>query len=110
MFDLAGAAPSNANAQPWHVEVVSGVARDNLAEALVSAGRAGRRTVDFPYSEDIYTPAHQRRRAAPPRSTPRSVSAATPTICVPPTTPRVSASMTRLTSRSCTRRTRATRD
>ncbi|WP_182905090.1 nitroreductase [Microbispora sp. H13382] len=64
IFDLAGAAPSNANAQPWHVEVVSGVARDNLAEALVSADRAGRRTVDFPYSEGIYTPVHQRRRAA----------------------------------------------
>ncbi|WP_307868585.1 nitroreductase [Umezawaea beigongshangensis] len=64
VFDLAGAAPSNSNAQPWQVEVVSGTARDELAEALVAAHRAGRRTVDFPYSEDIYSPAHQRRREA----------------------------------------------
>jgi len=64
VFDLAGAAPSNANAQPWQVEVVSGSARDKLAEALVAAHRADRRTVDFPYSEDIYSPVHQRRRSA----------------------------------------------
>lgn len=64
IFGLAGAAPSNSNAQPWQVEVVSGVARDNLAEALAAAHRAGRHTVDFPYSEDIYSPVHQRRRAA----------------------------------------------
>jgi len=64
VFGLAGAAPSNTNAQPWQVEVVSGVARDNLAKALMNADRAGRRTVDFPYSDDIYAPAHHRRRAA----------------------------------------------
>ena len=44
--------------------MVSGAARDNLAEALVAAHRAGRFTVDFPYSEGIYSPVHQRRRAA----------------------------------------------
>ncbi|APU22473.1 nitroreductase [Actinoalloteichus sp. GBA129-24] len=64
VFALAGAAPSNSNAQPWQVEVVSGGARDDLAEALMSADRAGRRTVDFPYSEDIYSSVHHRRRAA----------------------------------------------
>ena len=64
VFGLAGAAPSNTNAQPWQVEVVSGVARDNLAKALMDADRAGLRTVDFPYSDDIYAPAHHRRRAA----------------------------------------------
>jgi nitroreductase len=63
VFRLAGAAPSNSNAQPWQVEVVSGAARDNLAEALVAAGRAGRQTIDFPYSDGIYSPVHQRRRA-----------------------------------------------
>lgn len=63
-FGLAGAAPSNSNAQPWQVEVVSGAARDGLAEALLAAHRAGRRSVDFPYSEDVYAPVHQRRRAA----------------------------------------------
>ncbi|MDQ0776984.1 nitroreductase [Streptomyces aurantiacus] len=63
-FGLAGAAPSNSNTQPWQVEVASGAARDNLAEALVAAHRAGRRTVDFPFSEDTFSPAHQHRRAA----------------------------------------------
>ena len=64
VFDLAGAAPSNSNIQPWQVEVVSGAARDELAQALLAADRAGWRTVDLPHSEDIYTPVHQRRRAA----------------------------------------------
>jgi nitroreductase len=64
IFDLAGAAPSNSNAQPWQVEVVSGAARARLVDALVDAFRSGRQSVDFPYSEDIYSPAHQRRRAA----------------------------------------------
>jgi nitroreductase len=64
VFDLAARAPSNSNAQPWRVEVVSGKARDDLAEALVSAARAGRRSVDFPYSEAMYSPTHNRRRAA----------------------------------------------
>jgi nitroreductase len=44
--------------------VVSGAARDELADALVSAHRAGRRTLDFPYDESIYSPVHRRRRAA----------------------------------------------
>lgn len=64
VFGLAGSAPSNSNAQPWQVEVVSGAARDALAEALVAAHRAGRRTPDFAYDESIYSPVHQRRRAA----------------------------------------------
>jgi nitroreductase len=64
VFSLAAAAPSNSNAQPWQVEVVSGATREALADALVAAHRAGRTSVDFPYSEDIYAPAHQRRRAA----------------------------------------------
>ncbi|HUQ56425.1 nitroreductase [Lentzea sp.] len=64
VFALAGAAPSNSNAQPWQVEVVSGDARDELAEALLSAHGAGRRTVDFPYDDSIYSPVQQRRRAA----------------------------------------------
>ncbi len=64
VFGLAGAAPSNSNTQPWQVEVVSDSARDRLAEALVSAHLAGRRTLDFPYDESIYAPVHQRRRAA----------------------------------------------
>lgn len=31
IFSLAGAAPSNSNAQPWRVEVVGGARRDRLA-------------------------------------------------------------------------------
>jgi nitroreductase len=64
IFSLAGAAPSNSNAQPWQVEVVSGPTRDALGAALQAAHREGKRSVDFPYSEDIYAPVHQRRRAA----------------------------------------------
>ncbi|KAA0085602.1 oxidoreductase [Mycolicibacterium sp. P9-64] len=64
VFSLAGAAPSNSNAQPWRAEVLSGAARDELAAALIVADAAGRRTVDFPYSDDIYSGEHHRRRAA----------------------------------------------
>ncbi|GAA2557322.1 nitroreductase [Winogradskya consettensis] len=64
VFELAGAAPSNSNVQPWRVEVVSGAAKDRLADALVDDDGRGRRTVDFPYSEAIYGPEHHQRRAA----------------------------------------------
>lgn len=64
VFALAGAAPSNSNAQPWRVEVVSGAPRDRLADALQAAHAEQRTTIDFPYHEDMYAPAQQRRRAA----------------------------------------------
>ncbi|MFF3543166.1 nitroreductase family protein [Streptomyces platensis] len=64
VFSLAGAAPSNANAQPWQVEVVSGATRERLADALQAAHAEKRTSVDFPYSEDMYSPVHQARRAA----------------------------------------------
>ncbi|MFE0821457.1 nitroreductase [Streptomyces sp. NPDC058847] len=64
IFTLAGAAPSNSNAQPWRVEVVSGAAREHLADALRAAHAANRTSVDFPYSDDMYAPVHQARRAA----------------------------------------------
>ncbi|MCX4964227.1 nitroreductase family protein [Streptomyces sp. NBC_00654] len=64
IFSLAGAAPSNSNAQPWQVQVVSGATRQRLTDALQTA-HAGRRTsVDFPYSEGMYAQVHQARRAA----------------------------------------------
>ncbi|GAA2683710.1 MULTISPECIES: nitroreductase [Actinosynnema] len=63
VFTLAGAAPSNSNAQPWQVEVVSGAAKDRLAAALVAAHATGHRSVDFPHSHDVYSPTHLRRRA-----------------------------------------------
>ncbi|MET8471771.1 nitroreductase [Streptomyces sp. NPDC006422] len=64
IFSLAGAAPSNSNAQPWRVEVVSGAARERLADALQAAHAEQRTSVDFPYSEGMYAPVHQARRAA----------------------------------------------
>ncbi|MGW1605719.1 nitroreductase family protein, partial [Streptomyces eurythermus] len=63
-FSLAGAAPSNSNAQPWRVEVVGGAARDRLADALQAAHATHRTSADFPYSEDMYADVHQARRAA----------------------------------------------
>lgn len=63
VFALANRAPSNSNTQPWHVEVVSGVARDRLADALVAAHAAGAQSVDFPYREGLFTGALAARRA-----------------------------------------------
>jgi nitroreductase len=64
IFSLAGATPSNSNAQPWQVEVVSGAARERLADALRAAHAEKRTSVDFPYSEDMYSRVHQARRTA----------------------------------------------
>jgi nitroreductase len=64
VFSLAGAAPSNSNAQPWRVEIVGGARRDRLADALRTAHAERRVTADYPYSEDMYAPVHQERRAA----------------------------------------------
>ncbi|MDI6408301.1 oxidoreductase [Streptomyces albus] len=64
IFSLAGAAPSNSNAQPWRIEVASGAKRDRLARALQAAHAERHLSVDFPYSEDMYTALHQDRRAA----------------------------------------------
>ncbi|MBO8185058.1 nitroreductase [Streptomyces spirodelae] len=64
IFALAGAAPSNSNAQPWQVEVVSGAMRERLAGSLQTAHAHKRVSVDFPYSEEMYTEQHQARRAA----------------------------------------------
>ncbi|WP_329563213.1 nitroreductase [Streptomyces uncialis] len=64
IFSLAGAAPSNSNAQPWRVEVASGDTRERLADALRTAHAEKRISVDLPYSEDMYTPVLQARRAA----------------------------------------------
>ncbi|MCU4747746.1 MULTISPECIES: nitroreductase [unclassified Streptomyces] len=64
MFSLAGAAPSNSNAQPWRVEVVSGAPRDRLAASLRAAHAARRTSIELPYSDDLYSPVQQDRRAA----------------------------------------------
>ncbi|RJQ81192.1 oxidoreductase [Pseudonocardiaceae bacterium YIM PH 21723] len=62
VFSLAGAAPSNSNTQPWHVEVVSGAARHRLGEALVAAHDRQELSLDFPYSEDLYPGTYGERR------------------------------------------------
>ncbi|MGW7080387.1 nitroreductase [Streptomyces sp. NPDC054866] len=63
IFSLAGAAPSNSNAQPWQVEVVSGAARERLANTLQADHAEKRTSVDLPYSEDMYAQVHRVRRA-----------------------------------------------
>lgn len=65
VFSLAGAAPSNSNTQPWHVEVASGATRDRLSAALLQAHARQAVTTDFPYRDDLYTGlyAHRRRQA-----------------------------------------------
>ncbi|GAA1993644.1 nitroreductase [Amycolatopsis minnesotensis] len=62
VFSLAGAAPSNSNTQPWHIEVVSGVARERLGDALVDAHAGKRLSMDFPYHDDLYRGPYQQRR------------------------------------------------
>ncbi|OKI02526.1 oxidoreductase [Streptomyces sp. CB02923] len=62
VFSLAGAAPSHSNTQPWHVEVVSGAARDRLSADLVAAHAGKRMSLDFPYRDDLYTGAYAQRR------------------------------------------------
>lgn len=64
VFSLAGAAPSNSNAQPWRVEIVGGAGRDRLADALRAAHIERRVTADYPYPGDMYAPVHLERRAA----------------------------------------------
>lgn len=64
IFSLAGAAPSNSNAQPWQVEVVSGAVRERLADSLRAAHATKRIATDFPYSEGMYSEVHHTRRAA----------------------------------------------
>ncbi|WP_422743060.1 nitroreductase [Mycobacterium sp. WMMD1722] len=63
VFALANHAPSNSNTQPWQVEVVSGAARDRLADALVAAHAAGHQSVDFPYREGLFRGELATRRA-----------------------------------------------
>ncbi|MCX4679171.1 nitroreductase family protein [Streptomyces sp. NBC_01433] len=64
IFSLAGTAPSNSNAQPWQLEVVSGAAGQRLTDALRTAHAGSHMSVDFPYSEGMYAQVHQARRAA----------------------------------------------
>ena len=50
IFELANAAPSNCNVQPWLVHVASGAALDRLRVAMSTAFANGTLTMDFPFT------------------------------------------------------------
>ena len=64
LLALASQAPSNANTQPWRVEVVSGASRDRLSAALLEDAFANRLSADIPYLTDDYPQRLLERRAA----------------------------------------------
>lgn len=49
IFDLANAAPSNCNTQPWLVHVVSGAPLEKLRKEIPAAMMSGNITMDYPY-------------------------------------------------------------
>ncbi|WP_281174571.1 nitroreductase family protein [Embleya scabrispora] len=109
IFSLAGAAPSNSNAQPWRVEVVSGAPRERLAASLRAAHAARRTSVDFPYGDDIYSPVQQERRAAFGSRLYGTLGIGPTTMRrARPTTPRAWTSTVHRTSRSCSSPNRTT--
>lgn len=62
VFDTARWAPSNNNSQPWHVVVVSGMARDALEQRLLALVDAGEKPAPaFPPSAAGFGPEHQAR-------------------------------------------------
>ncbi|MFG2469828.1 nitroreductase family protein [Streptomyces canus] len=62
VLEDAQTAPSNSNTQPWTVHVVSGAARDALAEDLLRAEEEGRTSPVFTdgYGEGISTSSGRR--------------------------------------------------
>lgn len=64
LLTLASQAPSNANTQPWRVEIVSGESRDRLSAALLEDAFANRLSPDIPYLTDQYPQQLLERRAA----------------------------------------------
>ena len=54
VLEDARQAPSNCNVQPWHVHVVSGSKRDELAAALLAAEAEERYTPDFFFDMNAY--------------------------------------------------------
>jgi len=61
VFGVAGQAPSNCNAQPWVVHVVSGEALARMRAVLLEQARAGVTDPDVPITRD-YTGAYKARR------------------------------------------------
>lgn len=57
-FELANTSPSASNTQPWLVEVVSGAAKDKLAQDLLAAAAQDLKSQDFTYDPSVYSEAH----------------------------------------------------
>ncbi len=63
IFETARWAPSNCNIQSWHVNVVSGEAKDKLAEALIADVMSGKKEYpDFVPGNSLLTGAHKERQ------------------------------------------------
>lgn len=61
VLEVARRTPSNSNAQPWQVHLVSGALRDELAAALLAAERSGAGHYDFDYDPGVFDPEHAAR-------------------------------------------------
>lgn len=64
LLTLASQAPSNANTQPWRVELVSGAVRDALSARLLEVAFANEASADIPYLTDQYPEELTARRIA----------------------------------------------
>ena len=62
VFQLAGRAPSNCNAQPWITHVVSGDAVARMRRDLVANARSGAIDSDAAYRENPYVGVYKQRR------------------------------------------------
>lgn len=62
IFSDAAAAPSNCNSQPWKIAVVSGEARDRMAEGLKETIGKGDYVLDFPYDTKQYEGVYRERQ------------------------------------------------
>lgn len=62
LLDLAARAPSGSNIQPWRAEVVTGPARDRLAQAMEAAFLAGEGANEWPYYPEQWREPYLARR------------------------------------------------
>jgi nitroreductase len=62
ILTLAARAPSGGNLQPWHVDVVSGTALDDLRECARKALQSGLETPEFPIYPAAIDAIHSARR------------------------------------------------
>lgn len=62
VFQLAGRAPSNCNAQPWITHVVSGEPLHAMRDRLIANARAGMLDSDASYAENPYVGVYKHRR------------------------------------------------